>query len=148
MFHKEACADIQTGTGEDVRVVVDGPVGPFQLPAQGLWRVGQFRRAEGTVDQARFFPGQRRSGRAEHFLEQFQRRGVNITRLGARDDARFWRHDFTQRAQLLLQQRHGFGHFNQHHPWRLRVVRGAVEELHAGFVDIVVTQVFTRRQLA
>lgn len=55
MFHKEACADIQTGTGEDVRVVVDGPVGPFQLPAQGLWRVGQFRRAEGTVDQARFF---------------------------------------------------------------------------------------------
>ena len=148
MFHKEACADIQTGTGENVRVVVDSPVGAFQFPAQRFWRVGQRRCAEGTVDQARFLPGKRRGGRAEHFLEQFQRRGVNIARFGARDDARIRRHDLTQRAKLLLQQRHGFGHFNQHHARRLRVVRGAVEELHAGFFDIVVTQVFTRRQLA
>ena len=148
MFHKETRADIQPGAGEDVRVVVDGPVGPFQLPAQGLRRVGQLRCAEGTVDQARFFPGQRGGGRAEDLLEQLERRSVNIARFGSRDNARFRRHDLTQRAQLLLQQRHGFWHFDQHHARRLRVVRGAVEELHAGFFDVVMAQVFTRRQLA
>ncbi len=148
MFHKETRPDIQTGAGEDVRVVVDGPVGAFQFPAQSLWRVGQRRCAEGAVDQARFFPGQRRGGRAENLLEQLQRRGVNIARFGPRDDAGFRRHDFTQRAQLLLQQRHGFWYLDQHHPRRLRVVRGAVEELHAGLVDIVVAQVFARCQLA
>ena len=148
MFHKETRPDIQTGTGKDVRVVVDGPVGTFQFPAQRFWRVGQRRCAEGAVDQACFFPGKRRGGRAEDLLEQLQRRGVNITRFGTRDNAGFWRDDFTQRAQLLLQQRHGFWHLNQHHARRLRVVRGAVEELHAGLFDVVMAQVFTRRQFA
>ena len=148
VFHKETRADIQTGAGEDVRMVVDGPVGPFQFPAQRVRRVGQLGCGERTVDQARFFPGQRRGGWAKDLLKQLQRRSVNITRFGTRDDAGFWRDDLTQRAQLLLQQRHGFWHFDEHHARRLRVVRGAVEELHAGFVDVVMAQVFTRRQLA
>ena len=148
MFHKEACADIQAGTGEDVCMVVDGPVGAFQLPAQRLWRVGQLRCAKRTVDQTRFFPGKRSGGWTEDFLEQLQRRRVDIACLGTRDNTGFWRDDFSQRAQLLLQQRHGFWHFDQHYTRRLRVLRGAVEELHAGFVDFVMAQVFTRRQLA
>ncbi|MNN70560.1 hypothetical protein D3C81_1864200 [compost metagenome] len=36
MFDKETCANIQPGTGEDVSVIVDRPVGAFQLPAQRL----------------------------------------------------------------------------------------------------------------
>ena len=73
IFNKETRPDIKAGAGEDVRVVVDCPVSAFQRPAQGFWRVGQFGGTESTVNEARFFPGQRRGGWAEHFLEQFQR---------------------------------------------------------------------------
>ena len=73
---------------------------------------------------------------------------MDITRLGPRDNTRLWGYDVAQCAQLLFQQRHCFRHFDQHHARRLRVVRGAVEELNAGFVDVVVAQVFPRRQLA
>lgn len=55
IFNKETRPDIKAGAGEDVRVVVDCPVSAFQRPAQGFWRVGQFRGTESTVNEARFF---------------------------------------------------------------------------------------------
>ena len=148
MLHKETCADVQPGTGEDVGMVVDGPVGAFQLPAQGLGGIGQRRFGKGAVDQARLFPCQRGGGWSQHFLKQLQRRGVDITRFCTGDDTRLRRDHFTQGAQLLLQQRHGFWQLNQHHARRLRIVSGTVEELDARLGNIVVTQVLTCGKLA
>lgn len=82
MLHKEARADIKPGAGEDIRMVVDSPVSTFQLPANGLRRIGQLRFIESAINQARFFPCQRGGGWAEHFFEQFQRGSVNVTGLG------------------------------------------------------------------
>ena len=127
---------------------MDSPVGAFQLPAQGFWRVGKLRSTESAVDQAGFFPRQRGGGWSQHFLEQLNGRGVDITRFCARNNARLWRHNLTQGTQLLLQQSHGFRDLNQHHARRLRILCGAVEELHAAFIELVVAQVLARRQLA
>lgn len=55
MLHKEARADIKPGAGEDIRMVVDSPVSTFQLPANGLRRIGQLRFIESAINQARFF---------------------------------------------------------------------------------------------
>jgi len=137
MFNEETRSDVQPGAREDVRVVVDSPVGAFQLPAQGFRRVSQLWRTKRTVDQARFFPRQSGGGWPQYFLEQRNRRGVDIARFGTGNNARLRRHYLTQRTQLLLQQRHGFWDLNQHDARRLRVFRGAVEELNAGFSDIV-----------
>ena len=148
MLHKEARADIQPSTGEDVRVVVDSPVGAFQLPAQGLGGFSQRRFGKGAVDQSRLFPCQRGGGWAQHFFKQLKRRSMDITRFCTGKNARFWRDYVAQRTQLLLQQRHGFRQLNQYDARRLWVFRGAVEELHARLGNVVVAQVFTRRQLA
>ncbi len=148
MLDKKARADIQSGTGEDVGVVMDSPVGAFQLPAERLRGSGQLRFAERTVDQSGFFPRQRSGGWTQHFFKQFQRRGMYITRFCPGDDARFWRYHFAQRTQLLLQQRHGFWQLNQHHARRLRIISGTVEELDARLGNVVVTQVLTRGKLA
>ncbi len=62
MLDKKARADIQSGTGENIGVVMDSPVSAFQLPAQRLRGSGQLRFAECAVDQTGFFPRQRRGG--------------------------------------------------------------------------------------
>ena len=139
MLHKEARANIQPSAGENIRMVVDSPVSAFQLPANGLRRIGQRRFVEGAVNQARFLPCQRGGGRTEHFFEQFQRGSVNVTGFGTGNNARIWRDHFAQRAQLLFQQCQCFRHFDQHHTRLLRVVGGAVEELHARLINAVET---------
>ncbi|MNY47291.1 hypothetical protein D3C86_1825510 [compost metagenome] len=73
---------------------------------------------------------------------------MNITRLCARDNARLRRHDQAQRAQLLFQQGQRFRNFNQHDARRLRIFCRAVEKFDAGFRNLVVTQVFARREFA
>ena len=137
MLHKEARANIQPGAGEDIRMVVDSPVSTFQLPANGLRRIGQRRFVEGAVNQARFLPCQRGGGRAEHFFEQFQRGSVNVTGFGTGNNTCIRRDHFAQRTQLLFQQCQCFRHFDQHHTRLLRVVGGAVEKLHARLINPV-----------
>lgn len=137
MLHKEARADIKPGAGEDIRMVMDSPVSTFQLPANGLRRIGQRRFIERAINQARFFPCQRGGGRAEHFFEQFQRGSVNVTGFGTGNNTCIRRDHFAQRTQLLFQQCQCFRHFDQHHTRLLRVVGGAVEKLHARLINPV-----------
>ena len=73
---------------------------------------------------------------------------MHITRFCPGDNARLRRYHFAQRAQLLLQQRHGFWQLYQHHARRLRILRGAVEEFDARLGNIVVAQVLACGKLA
>ena len=148
VLHKETCANIQPGAGEDVGMVVDGPVGAFQFPAQRFRRIGQSRLAEGAIDETRLFPRQRGSRWTEHFLKQLQRGVMDIPRLRASNDTGLRGHHFSQRAQLLLKQCQRFRHFDQHHVRRLRVLCRAVEKLDAGLREVVMAQVFPRCQFA